>query len=50
MEGGWDKSGMSNARLAVLPAVTHYDIVASPILAEAVIAFLEATLPAMNAK
>src|ERR671921_1615367 len=31
-DAGWDGSGMSDARLAVLPARTHYDIYFSPAL------------------
>ena len=27
---GWDGSGMPSARLAILPATTHYDIFSSP--------------------
>jgi pimeloyl-ACP methyl ester carboxylesterase len=29
-DGGWDGSGMSDARLAILPATTHYNIFFSP--------------------
>jgi pimeloyl-ACP methyl ester carboxylesterase len=38
---GWDGSGMSNARLAVLPATTHYNIIGSPLIAPIVTAFLD---------
>jgi pimeloyl-ACP methyl ester carboxylesterase/uncharacterized protein YndB with AHSA1/START domain len=41
-DADWDRSGMSNARLAVLPGTTHYDIFSSPALAAAVIPFLDA--------
>jgi pimeloyl-ACP methyl ester carboxylesterase len=41
-DGGWDGSGMSNARLAILPGVTHYTIFSSPALAAAAISFLDA--------
>jgi pimeloyl-ACP methyl ester carboxylesterase len=41
-EGGWDGSGMSNARLAILPGVTHYNSFSSPALAPAVTSFLDA--------
>ena len=34
-------SGMSRARLAVLPGLTHYNINTSPALATAVTQFLE---------
>ena len=43
-DGGWDGSGMSNARLAILPATTHYNIFSSPTLASAVIPFLDAPM------
>ena len=39
-DGGWDGSGISNARLAILPGVTHYNIVQSPLLAPVVGPFL----------
>jgi len=29
-DGGWDGTGISNARLAILPGLTHYDIFSSP--------------------
>jgi hypothetical protein len=38
---GWDGSGMSNARLAILPGLTHYTIFSSPALAATVLPFLE---------
>ena len=44
-DAGWDGSGMSNARLAILPATTHYDIFFSPTLASTVTPFLDATMP-----
>ncbi len=44
-DGAWDGSGMSNARLAILPAMTHYTIFSSPALATAVIPFLDAPMP-----
>lgn len=40
-DAGWDGSGMSSARLAILPATTHYTIFSSPALAAAVVPFLE---------
>ncbi len=40
-DAGWDGSGMSNARLAILPATTHYNIFFSPMLAPIVTAFLD---------
>jgi pimeloyl-ACP methyl ester carboxylesterase len=44
-DAGWDGSGMPNARLAILPATTHYNIVMNPALAPAVTPFLDALLP-----
>ena len=44
-DAGWDGSGMSDARLAILPATTHYDIFSSPALALAVTQFLDAPMP-----
>lgn len=40
-DGGWDGSGLTKHRLAILPGVTHYAMGASPKLAETVIPFLE---------
>ena len=39
-DGGWDGSGISPARLAILPGVTHYNIVHSPLLAPVIGPFL----------
>jgi len=39
-DAGWDRSGMTQHRLAILPGLTHYDINVSPALAQAVIPFL----------
>jgi len=44
-DAGWDSSGMSNARLAILPATTHYNIFSSPALASTVTPFLDAPMP-----
>jgi pimeloyl-ACP methyl ester carboxylesterase len=44
-DGSWDGSGMSNAQLAILPGITHYTIFSSPVLAAAVVPFLDAPLP-----
>ena len=41
-DAGWDGSARPTARLAILPGTTHYDICASPGLAPAVVAFLDA--------
>jgi hypothetical protein len=40
-DAGWDRSGMTEHRLAILPGVTHYDINVSPALPAAVIPFLD---------
>ena len=45
VDAGWDGSEMPNARLAILPATTHYDIFSSPALALAVTPFLDVPLP-----
>jgi pimeloyl-ACP methyl ester carboxylesterase len=45
-DAGWDGSGMSNARLAILPGATHYNMLESPLLAPAVTSFLDAPMPA----
>lgn len=39
-DAGWDGSGISNARLAILPGVTHYNIIESPLLPQVVAPFL----------
>ena len=44
-DGGWDRSGMSDARLAILPATTHYEIFFSPTLASTVTPFLDENVP-----
>lgn len=44
-DGGWDGSGVSNARLAILPGLTHYNVFSSPVLASTVTTFLEAPRP-----
>jgi pimeloyl-ACP methyl ester carboxylesterase len=40
-DASWDRSGMTQHRLAILPGVTHYDINVSRLLATAVAAFLD---------
>ncbi len=40
-DAGWDGSGMSRSRLAILPGQTHYEIFSSPVLASTVIPFLD---------
>jgi pimeloyl-ACP methyl ester carboxylesterase len=39
-DGVWDRSGVTQHQLAILPSTTHYDILTSPLLAPAVISFL----------
>lgn len=41
-DGSWDRSGMTQHQLAILPGTTHYDIFASPALASTVAPFLAA--------
>jgi pimeloyl-ACP methyl ester carboxylesterase len=43
-DGGWDGSGVSNARLAILPGMTHYTIFSSPALVSTVTPFLDAPM------
>jgi pimeloyl-ACP methyl ester carboxylesterase len=43
-DGGWDGSGRSNARLAILPGLTHYTIFSSPLLVSVVTQFLDAPM------
>lgn len=40
-DGGWDGSGITKSRLAILPGVTHYNMLQSPLLPQAVGPFLE---------
>jgi pimeloyl-ACP methyl ester carboxylesterase len=40
-DAGFDRSGMTPHRLAILPGVTHYDINTTPSLSQAVIPFLD---------
>ena len=40
-DANWDRSGMTQHRLAILPGLTHYDINLSPTLAQTVLPFLE---------
>lgn len=42
-DGGWDGSGMSDARFAILPRMTHYTILSSPTLVSFVTTFLDST-------
>ena len=45
-DAGWDGSGMTHSRLAILPGITHYTSFSSPALAASVIPFLDAPMPA----
>jgi pimeloyl-ACP methyl ester carboxylesterase len=38
-DAGWDQAALGTSRLAILPGVTHYDIIDSPLLAEMVASF-----------
>lgn len=40
-DAGWDGLGMSKSRLAILPGVTHYNMLESPLLPEVVASFLD---------
>jgi len=44
-DGSWDRSGVSNSQLAILPNTTHYDIFYSPALVPILTRFLETPLP-----
>ena len=44
-DGGWDRAGMTQHRLAILPGTTHYDIFSSPALSSTVTPFLDAPMP-----
>jgi pimeloyl-ACP methyl ester carboxylesterase len=44
-DGGWDGSGISKARLAILPGRTHYNVFSSPALVPTVAPFLDAATP-----
>jgi len=40
-DAGWDGSGMSSARLSILPGIKHYNIFSTPVLASTVKPFLD---------
>jgi pimeloyl-ACP methyl ester carboxylesterase len=40
-DAGWDRSGMTQHRLAILPGATHYDINLQPAVSAAVVPFLD---------
>jgi len=45
-DASYDRSGMTRHRLAILPGATHYDINVHPLLATAVVSFLDEADPA----
>jgi hypothetical protein len=49
-DAGWDGSGISHSRLAILPGLTHYSIFASPVLAATVIPFLDEPMQEKSAR
>ena len=48
-DAGWDGSGRPAAQLAILPGVTHYNILTSPAFTTVVTAFLDAPAPIRGA-
>lgn len=44
-DAGWDGSGMSRARLAILPGRTHYDLSMCPLVPQVVSSFLDSRAP-----
>lgn len=44
-DGGWDGSGLSHAQLAILPSLTHYNIISSPALVSTVVRFVDSPMP-----
>lgn len=40
-DGVWDRSGVTQHRLAILPDTTHYDLLASPLLPPTVLPFIK---------
>ena len=42
-DGGWDGSGITKARLSILPGATHYNILSSPALVSTVESFLDSS-------
>ena len=47
-DAGWMRENMSRNRLAILPDLTHYEAFASPLMAEAVLPFLNGVSNAPN--
>lgn len=50
VDAGWEGTRRPSARLAILPGVTHYDILDSPMLAPAVTSFLDAPMATAAAR
>jgi pimeloyl-ACP methyl ester carboxylesterase len=44
-DAGWDGSDQPSNRLAVLPGTSHYNVLESPLLAPAVLGFLQSSVP-----
>lgn len=44
-DAGWDGSGVSSARLAILPGMTHYNMLESPLLPTVATHFLDSPVP-----
>jgi pimeloyl-ACP methyl ester carboxylesterase len=44
-DAGWDGSDQPSNRLAVLPGTSHYNVLDSPLLAPAVLGFLQSSVP-----
>jgi pimeloyl-ACP methyl ester carboxylesterase len=44
-DAGWDNSGLTKHRLAILPGITHYSMNTAPGLPAAAVPFLDAPLP-----
>jgi pimeloyl-ACP methyl ester carboxylesterase len=48
-DAGWGRENMSRNRLAILPDVTHYDMISSTRLAPTIMPFLEGKSPSQGA-
>jgi len=48
-DAGWTREHMSKKRLAILPNVTHYEMVTTPALVRTVLPFLDAPKDAKTA-
>jgi pimeloyl-ACP methyl ester carboxylesterase len=47
-DAGWMRENMSRNRLAIIPDLTHYEMFASPVLAQTVLPFLDGKSNAPN--